>query len=111
MNLAWRLWAHPNILLTKAFRGKYYPNTNFWSFPSKATDSATCKFMVRAREHIKKYAMWVIANGHKVGFWDDKCSGHQPLNKIFIGPLHRGCADWKVSDFVITHPLSWDMVN
>ncbi|KAL3534936.1 hypothetical protein ACH5RR_003397 [Cinchona calisaya] len=68
----WRIITKPNLLMSKILKGKYFPNTSFWS--AKCSNSASCiwKRLRCSKDLLEGGTIKRIGDGKIVRIWDDK---------------------------------------
>lgn len=67
----WRLITHPNILMRKMMKARYYPKSSILRAKVRAKDSWIWRNCGGARKLIQEGSRWNIGDGTIVKVWDD----------------------------------------
>jgi hypothetical protein len=68
----WRLLQHPNTLLHRLLKAKYFPNCSFMEADIPDHASFAWRSIAQSRHIIRKGTRWRIGNGTQVNIWRDK---------------------------------------
>jgi hypothetical protein len=67
----WRLITHPNSLVAKVLKAKYYPKDHFLKAKSKQHMSYTWRSILQASWVLKKGCYWSVGSGENIDIWED----------------------------------------
>jgi hypothetical protein len=67
----WRIPTQPESLVTKVFKAKYFPTSNFLDASAGNNMSYTWRSILQARWILKRGCFWTIGNGEHVNIWKD----------------------------------------
>ena len=68
----WRLLKHPNSLMSRVFRQKYYPNDSFLYSQLVQTPSYAWRSIWNAKHLLLTGLIWRVGNGESVKIWGDR---------------------------------------
>jgi hypothetical protein len=67
----WRLLTEPDSLCARVLKGRYFPDSDFWSAPRPLSASYTWRSILFGRELLVKGVRWSIGDGKKVRIMED----------------------------------------
>lgn len=108
----WRILKDPSSLVSKLFKQKYYPNSNFLNAKLGHHPSFAWRSIVSGQSLLKVGLIWRIGNSHKNKSWKDKWI-HGPLSKNIQSPISRLNEDAPVAILidVANHWWKRDLIN
>ncbi|XP_028113945.1 uncharacterized protein LOC114311986 [Camellia sinensis] len=105
----WRLSQFPNSFCAQIFKGRYYPQSNFWTARKGPWASWAWTSLLVGREVLKRGVRWQVFNGKSINFWNDKWVTFSP-NFCVKSQKPLGCQLTKVSE-AINHNTNYWNVN
>lgn len=67
----WRLIKEPDLLVSRVFKGRYFPDQPFFQAKQKGKDSWLWKGWLRTKDLIRKGRTWKVGDGRNIRIWDD----------------------------------------
>jgi hypothetical protein len=67
----WRLLTDPDSLCARVLKGRYYPNSDFWSATKPRSSSYTWRSILHGRDLLTQGIQWGIGDGKKVRILSD----------------------------------------
>ena len=67
----WKLIQHPNSLIGRIYKAKYYPHSSFLEAKVPNHSSFIWRSLASARDLIGKGSRWRVGNGNKIRIWQD----------------------------------------
>ncbi|GAA0180032.1 hypothetical protein LIER_30055 [Lithospermum erythrorhizon] len=71
MKQAWRLVSEPERDLAKAYKAKYFPDTEFWDALLGSAPSYTWRSILHKKEMVRKGCKWRLGDGNSFPIWQD----------------------------------------
>ena len=68
----WRLLQHPDSLLARMLKARYYPRIGFMEAGTGYRPSYAWQSVLRGREALDKGLRWSVGNGDIIHVWEDK---------------------------------------
>jgi ribonuclease HI len=102
----WRLITNEESLMSRVFKGKYFPRSNFLEANVGYQPSYVWRSMICAKEVMELGARWVIGDGKQVKIWSDSWLPEQSKLKVWSTPLNE-VIDAKVCSLIDTDLKMW----
>lgn len=102
----WRIHSHPDTLLAKILKARYFPSKSLWDTEVGYQPSYAWRSIWGARKLLEKGVRWRIGNGQQVRIWQDKWLGDGGSGKI-ITPRSVFEVDARVSLLIDPENCSW----
>ena len=67
----WRIMQHPDNLLSKVLKAKYFPRSSFMRAELKAGASYTWRSIMAGRQVLEKGLRFQVGNGADISVWFD----------------------------------------
>ena len=67
----WRILEHPDSLIAKLYKAKYFPQSSFFDAPNPQSPSYSWRSILAAKDLIKHRMRWQIGTGTSVSTWTD----------------------------------------
>ncbi|GMI85638.1 hypothetical protein like AT4G29090 [Hibiscus trionum] len=83
----WSLLTNPDSLLSKVFRGRYYPNESFLHANLGSDPSYARKSIWASRGLLEKGIGWIIGDGKSVNIWNDSWVPGLPDGRIMVDSI------------------------
>ncbi|CAJ2643989.1 unnamed protein product [Trifolium pratense] len=104
---AWKLLTNPGNLITRLFKAKYFPNSDFLSSSIGHNPSYVWRSIWSAKFVVRTGYKWSIGTGHNIPIWDSRWLSDgsilsQPTN------MHVNLADMRVSDILEPNVKQWN---
>ncbi|GLT46230.1 hypothetical protein SLA2020_200010 [Shorea laevis] len=117
--LHWRMITETQNPWAKAFISKYKIEPPCHNF--SRSSSPLCKDISKGKDIVKKGISWVLRDGSKVNFWQDRWILKASLCSIFYGPFRPHDLDITVKDLLfpdskwnfdaVAYPLPQDITQ
>lgn len=82
----WRLLHHPNSLLARVMKAKYYPHQGFLEARLGGRPSFAWRSILNSRELLQEGLIWQVGNGESIHIWHDPWVSNQISRKIQTPP-------------------------
>ncbi|XP_059449513.1 uncharacterized protein LOC132180640 [Corylus avellana] len=103
----WRLVQHPDSLVAKVLKAKYFPQGNFLDAQLGSHPSYTWRSIWKAKSLLQARMKWRVGNGQSIKIWGDKWLP-TPTSHVVQSPIHRLTPDACVSELIDEASLWWD---
>lgn len=101
----WRLTSHPNSLVARIFKARYYPNGSYTTASMGNNPSFVWRSIWAAQELIKNGSRWKVGSGRNIKIWEDPwLPNHLP----FITSPNPGFEEATVSSLMEVSAHRWD---
>lgn len=104
---AWRLINHPNSLLARTFKAKYYANTTFLDANLGSNPSFIWRSILETQTTIKRRSRWRVGDGTSINIWNDPWLPN-PANPYVRTPTHSHANNLTVSSLIVPSSSSWN---
>jgi hypothetical protein len=85
----WRIFQHPETLLHRVLKCKYFPHGSFLEAPIPVHSSYTWRSIAQSRDIIRRGSRWRIGNGGNVKIWQDQWLKGTHSGRILSNPLSQ----------------------
>ncbi|XP_050207383.1 uncharacterized protein LOC126656807 [Mercurialis annua] len=103
----WKLLTQPDSLISKVFKGKYYPTGSFIQAGNHWNGSWAWKSFLKGREVLVKGIRWQVGNGNEIDVRHDPwLPTHFPFKVNYIANIPQYLA--RVSDFIVPILFCWN---
>ncbi|KAJ0258883.1 Ribonuclease H domain-containing protein [Hirschfeldia incana] len=103
----WRLLNHPDCLLGKVLKGKYFPDTDFLLATEASSMSHGWKSVLIGRSLLKTQLGWIVGTGDNINIWMDPWLSLTKQQRP-MGPPSETSAMLRVSDLFLEDSTEWD---
>ncbi|GAA0148554.1 hypothetical protein LIER_36750 [Lithospermum erythrorhizon] len=86
---AWRLVEDPESTLVKAYKVRYFPDTNSWDAMIGCSPSFTWRSILQSREVLRRGCRWILGDGNTIRIWQDTWVQGDSVEKL-ISPAPLG---------------------
>ncbi|XP_028062460.1 uncharacterized protein LOC114265833 [Camellia sinensis] len=104
----WWLSRFPNSFCAQIFKGRYYPQSNFWTARKGLRASWAWTSLLEGQEVLKRGVRWQVFNGKSINFWNDKWVTFSP-NFCVKSQKPLGCQLTKVSEAINHNTNCWNV--
>lgn len=109
LKLGWRLLNENTSLWSQFFKEKYFPNKDFSKIDKpKNHHNGMWKNIVISSKILKEAKFWILGNGRKIRFWDDKCVDNLVI-RDYVTEISTQTKNYVVADFINWNNRSWDI--
>ncbi|BFG14167.1 hypothetical protein CerSpe_004410 [Prunus speciosa] len=103
----WRLCQHPNSLVARLFRAKYYPGSDFLLAPEGNNPSFCWRSIFAAKQVLERGMRWQVGNGSSIRVWFDKWIPRLPSFQVLSPPPHDSFRNLRV-DALLEADGNWN---
>jgi hypothetical protein len=79
---AWRLLTEPESLCAKVLKGRYFPNSSFWSASYTRTSSYTWRSIIFGKELLTQGLRWGVGTGSSIRILEDNWIPNTPAYMV-----------------------------
>lgn len=104
----WRLIKHPQSLLARVFKAKYYRHSSFLQAKSYTTSSYGWRSIIQTQKLLKQGSKWIVGDGKDIRVWEDNWIKAKPSSPA-SGPGLNSHPGLKVNDLLIERDRQWNI--
>ncbi|KAL0440154.1 UNVERIFIED_CONTAM: putative mitochondrial protein [Sesamum latifolium] len=104
----WRIWIHPDKLISQVLNAKYFPNSDVFSATLGSRPSFTWRSILAAQYLFRAGCRWRVGSGSHIRVWFDPWFP-QPHSFRPITPAPASLLDLCVSDLIDSDNGDWNV--
>uniref|UniRef100_A0A2N9G5C3 CCHC-type domain-containing protein n=1 Tax=Fagus sylvatica TaxID=28930 RepID=A0A2N9G5C3_FAGSY len=104
----WRLLQHPQSLIFRFLKSKYFPHSAFLEAQCPGNASYIWKSICDARQVLRDGLRWRVGNGTDIKIWKDAWLPTPTTFKV-ISPVNVSCSEASVDSLIDTNVMRWNL--
>lgn len=103
-----QLIKHPQSLLARVYKAKYYCHSNFLEAKFYSTSSYEWRSIIQTRDLLRKGIKWVVGNGESIRVWKDNWIKSKPATTP-IGSETTSNPQFRVCELFAYNTKEWNI--
>jgi len=107
---AWKILTQPDSLITRLFKARYFPNSDYFAASSGHNPSYVWRSLWNVKHVVRNGLKWSIGTGTNISVWDPSwiCNNYNiPQPHL----MNQAMADLKVSNLLVLNYKQWHTEN